>query len=73
VTSHASIAYRKQQPPQRTVGTIGSVWQESTPSKETTGPAQTRKAKGYESETVGNAKRLTRGLCLSPRASANWF
>jgi len=50
VTSHASIAYRKQLPPQRTVGTIGSVWQESTPSKETTGPAQTRKAKGYESE-----------------------
>jgi len=32
------------------VGTIGSVWQESAPSKETTGPAQTRKAKGYESE-----------------------
>ena len=25
-------------------GTIGSVCQESTPSKETTGPAQTRKA-----------------------------
>jgi len=47
---HASIAYRKQLPPQRTVGTIGSVWQESTPSKETTGPAQTRKAKGYESK-----------------------
>jgi len=39
-TSHASIAYRKQLPPQRTVGTIGSVWQESTPSMETTGPAQ---------------------------------
>jgi len=36
--------------PQRTVGTIGSVWQESTLSKETTGPAQTRKAKRYESE-----------------------
>ena len=51
-TSHASIAYRKQLPPQRTVGTIGSVWQESTPSKETTGPAQTRKAKGYESEQL---------------------
>ena len=49
-TSHGSIAYRKQLPPQRTVGTIGSVWQESTPSKETRGPAQTRKAKGYESE-----------------------
>ena len=41
-TSHASIAYRKQLPPQRTVGTIGPVWQKSTPSKETTGPAQTR-------------------------------
>jgi len=51
-TSHASIAYRKQLPPQRTVGTIGSVWQESTPSKETTGPAQTRQAKGYESEQL---------------------
>jgi len=44
-TSHASIAYRKQLPPQQTVGTIGSVWQEITPSKETMGPAQTRKAK----------------------------
>jgi len=32
------------------VGTIGSVWQESTSSKETTGAAQTHKAKGYESE-----------------------
>jgi len=31
--------------PQRTVGTIGSVWQKSTPSKETTGPA-----KRYENE-----------------------
>jgi len=40
-TSHASIAYRKQLHPQRTVGTIASVWQESAPSKETTGPAQT--------------------------------
>jgi len=50
VTSHASIAYRKQLPPQRTVGTIGSVWQESTPSKETTRPTQTCKAKRYESE-----------------------
>jgi len=46
----ASPAYRKQLPPQRTVGTIGSVWQESTSSKETTGPAQTRKAKRYEIE-----------------------
>jgi len=49
-TSHASIAYRKQLPPQRTVGTISSVWLESTPSKETTGPAQTRQATRYESE-----------------------
>jgi len=49
-TSQASIAYRKQLPPQPTVGTIGSVWRESTPSKETTGPAQTRKAKCYENE-----------------------
>ena len=57
-TSHASIAYRKQLPPQRTMGTIGSVWQESAPSKETTGPAQTRKAKRY----VGNAKRRARPL-----------
>jgi len=32
------------------MGTIGSVWQESTPSKETMGPAQTRKAKRYEDE-----------------------
>jgi len=65
-TSHASIAYRKQLPRQRTVGTIGSVWQESTPSKETTGPA-----KRYENER--NAKRRTRSLSLSPRALANWF
>jgi len=49
-TSHASIAYRKQLPPRRTVGTIGSVWQDSTPLKETTGPAQTRKANHYENE-----------------------
>jgi len=45
-----SIAYRKQIPPQRTVGIIGSVWQESTPLRETTGPAQTRKTKRYENE-----------------------
>jgi len=32
------------------MGTIGSEWQVSTPSKETTWPAQTRKAKRYESE-----------------------
>jgi len=44
-TSHASIAYRKQLSPQLTMGAIGSVWQESTPSKETTGPA-----KRYENE-----------------------
>jgi len=45
ITSHASITYRKQLPPQRTMGTIGSVWQKSTPSKETTRPA-----KRYENE-----------------------
>jgi len=60
-TNHASIAYRKQLPPQRTVGTIGSVWQESTPSKETTGPAQTRKAKGYESEQ----SEMPNGACAA--------
>jgi len=49
-TSHASIAYCKQLPLQRTVGTIGSVWLESAPSKETTGPAQTRKANAMENE-----------------------
>jgi len=48
ITSHASIAYRKQLLPQRTVGTIGSVRQERTPSKETTGPAQTN----TQSETL---------------------
>ena len=51
ITSYASIAYRKQLHLQRIVGTIGSVWQESTPSKETTGPAQTRKAKRYETNS----------------------
>jgi len=33
--------FRKQVPPQGTVGAIGSEWQESAPSKETTRPAQT--------------------------------
>jgi len=50
-TSHASIAYRQQLPLQRTVGTIGSVWLESTPSKETTGPAQTRKANAMKTNS----------------------
>jgi len=59
-TSHASIAYRKQIPPQRTVCTIGSVWQESTPSKETTGPA-----KLYENEE-SEMRHGARGLSLSP-------
>jgi len=36
--------------PERTVGIIGSVWQESTSLKETTGPPQTRKGKRYENE-----------------------
>jgi len=52
-TSHASIAYREQLPPQRTVGTFGSVWQESTPSKETTGSAQT----DTQSETMKTNSR----------------
>jgi len=74
LTSHASLAYRKQLPPQWTVGTIGIVWQESTPSKETTGPAQTRmQSETLWERTVENAKRRTRGLCVSPRALANWF
>jgi len=60
-TSHASITYRKQLPLQRTVGTIGRVWQEGTPSKETTGPAQTRKAKGYESEQ----SEMPEGACAA--------
>jgi len=48
-TSHASIAYRKQLPRKRTVSTIGSVWQESTPSTETTVQHKlTRKGKRYE-------------------------
>jgi len=38
-TSHASIAYRKQLPPQRTVGGNGRVRNESTPSKEASLPA----------------------------------
>jgi len=54
------------------VGTIGSVWQKSTPSKETTGPAQTRKAKRYENEEaeMRNGARaafacwLYAGLCI---------
>jgi len=53
ITSHARIAHHEQLPPQRTVGTIGSVWQESTPSKETTGPAQTN----TQSETVKTNSR----------------
>jgi len=36
--------------PLNEVGTIGSVWQKSTPSKETTGPAQTRKMKRCENK-----------------------
>ena len=68
-----SIAYHKQLPPQRTVGTIGSVWQESNHSKETTEPAPTNTQAKLWKRTVGNSKRRTRGLCLSPRALANWF
>ena len=39
ITSHASIAYRKQLPPQRTVGGNGRVRNESTLSKEASLPA----------------------------------
>jgi len=39
--SHASTAYCKQLPPQQTVDTLGSVWHENTPSKETKRSAQT--------------------------------
>ena len=49
----------KQLPPHRTVGTIGSAWLESTPSKETTGPAQTRRAnamKNEQSEMLNGAR-----------------
>jgi len=41
------------------MGTIGSVWQESTPSKKTAGPAQTRKAKRYENEQA----EMRKGTC----------
>jgi len=60
-TSHASIAYRKQLHPQRTVGTIGSVWQESTPSKETAGPAQTntQSTKNYQEGYPLDSNQLT--------------
>jgi len=58
-TSHASIVYR----------IIGSVWQESTPSKETTGPAQTRKAKHYENEQSEIPNRLE-PTSYSPQAQA---
>jgi len=73
-TSHASIAYRKQLPSQRAVGIIGSVWQESTLRRKLRGHHKlTRKAETLEKRTVGNAKRRTRGLSLSPRALSNWF
>jgi len=39
--THASVAYHNQLLPQRTKAPIVSVWQESTPSKETTRSAQT--------------------------------
>jgi len=71
-TSHASIAYRKQLPPQQTVGTNGSVWQESTPSKETTRPAQTHKVKRYESEQSEIQTAHARPL-LEPIGSSPWL
>jgi len=60
-TSHASIAYRKRLQPQRAVGTIGSVWEESTPSKETTGPAQTntQSTKNYQEGHPLDSNQLT--------------
>jgi len=72
ITSHASIAYRKQLTPQRTVGIIGSVWQESTPSKETTGPAQIN----TQSETMKTNSRKWQTAHARPLlepALANWF
>jgi len=61
-TSHASIAYRKQLPPQRIVGTIGSVWQKSTPSKETKGPAQTN------TQSTNNAMKVNSRKCQTAHA-----
>jgi len=55
-TSHASIAYRKQLPPQRTVGTIGSVRQESTPSKETMGQHKLANTQNEQSEMPNDAR-----------------
>ena len=73
-TSHASIRYRKQLPPQPPVGTIGTVWQESTPSKETMGPAQTRPyCETLWKLTACAIKQRTRNLYFSLRALANWF
>jgi len=51
IARHASIAYRKQLSPQRTVGTIGSVWQESTPSKETPGQRKHAKRKAMKANS----------------------
>ena len=62
------MVYHKQLPPQRTVGAIGSVWQESTPSKETMGPA-----KRYENEQSEMPNGARAGFSLSLRALANWF
>jgi len=64
MTSHASIAYRKQLPPQRTVGTIGSVWQESTHSMETTGPAN--RYENEQSEMRNDANFATTADWLTP-------
>jgi len=61
-TSHASIAYGKQLHPQRTVGTIGSVWQESTPSKETTGPVKRYENKRQMPNGARAALAWARGL-----------
>ena len=69
LTSHASIAYRKQLPPQWTVGTIGGVWQKSTPSKETTGPAQTN----TQSETRKTNRRKCQTAHARPLLEAAGF
>jgi len=71
--AHSSIAYRKELPPQWTMGTIGPVWQKSASSKETTGPAQTNtKSEKLWKRTVENAKRHTRPL-LEPTGFSQLF
>jgi len=68
-TSHASVAYCKQLPPQRTVGAIGSAWHESTLSKETTRPAQTRLENELSKIPHGACAALAWVDCLESSAS----